>query len=183
MSVQFQPQVWGDKIFSPITNAIQQERQRQHQKSLADARNNLQQQNINMQKEAIGRALDQQKGMSDIFKQVWDRSKVDRKFSKDYQKEQLRLGTEEGKKEAVYGKPGEGSLFDMVNLKKAFDYLTFDSDDVKSKALKNIGGLPEYAPLHTQAGVWSPEYYNLIQSSESLSNMGIDELINAAGAK
>lgn len=46
MAVNFQPQVWGDKVFSPITNAVQQERQRQHQKSLADARNALDQQRI-----------------------------------------------------------------------------------------------------------------------------------------
>jgi len=49
MSVQFQPQVWGDRIFSPVTNAIQQERQRQHQKSLADAQNALTQQRIDEQ--------------------------------------------------------------------------------------------------------------------------------------
>ena len=50
MAVNFQPQVWGDKVFSPITNAVQQERQRQHQKGLADARNQLDQQRINNQK-------------------------------------------------------------------------------------------------------------------------------------
>jgi len=50
MAVGFQPQVWGDKVFSPITNAVQQERQRQHQKGLADARNQLDQQRIDNQK-------------------------------------------------------------------------------------------------------------------------------------
>jgi len=49
MAVQFQPQVWGDKVFSPVTKAIQAERDRQHQKGIADAQNALAQNRINEQ--------------------------------------------------------------------------------------------------------------------------------------
>ena len=67
MSVQMQPQVWGDKVFSPVTNAIQQERQRQHQKGIADARNALDQQRINNQKSYQEGQLQNQKNLLNMI--------------------------------------------------------------------------------------------------------------------
>ena len=85
MSVSFQPQVWGDKIFSPITNAIQQERQRQHQKDLADAQNALAQQRIDETKRANMAREQNQATLLDMTKQDWQ-SKVD---TGDYQRTEL----------------------------------------------------------------------------------------------
>ena len=82
MSVQFQPQVWGDKIFSPITKAIQAERDRQHQTKLADARNNLQQQQIDMQKSAYDRKLKIDEQNSNINKQLLERQQFASKNKK-----------------------------------------------------------------------------------------------------
>tara|TARA_B100001094_G_scaffold328484_1_gene388998 strand:- start:8624 stop:9232 length:609 start_codon:yes stop_codon:yes gene_type:complete len=67
MAVQMQTQVWGDKVFSPITNAVQQERQRQHQKGLADARNALDQQRINNQKSYQDGMLQNQKNLLNMI--------------------------------------------------------------------------------------------------------------------
>ena len=85
MAVSFQPQVWGDKIFSPITNAIQQERQRQHQKDLADAQNALAQQRIDETKRANMAREQNQATLLDMTKQDWQ-SKVD---TGDYQRREL----------------------------------------------------------------------------------------------
>ena len=82
MAVGFQPQVWGDKVFSPITNAIQQERQRQHQNKLADARNNLQQQQIDMQKAVYDRKLKIDEQNSNINKQLLERQQLASKNKK-----------------------------------------------------------------------------------------------------
>ena len=67
MGVQMQTQVWGDKVFSPVTKAIQAERDRQHQKGLADARNALDQQRINNQKSYQDGMLENQKNLLDMI--------------------------------------------------------------------------------------------------------------------
>jgi hypothetical protein len=85
MAVGFQPQVWGDKIFSPITSAIQQERQRQHQKGLADAQNALAQQRIDEQARANKVREQHQATLLDMTKQQFQ-SKQD---TRDYQRREI----------------------------------------------------------------------------------------------
>ncbi len=158
MAVNFQPQVWGDKVFSPITKAIQAERDRQHQKGLADARNNLQQQNINMQKEAIGRALDQQQSMGSMLKQAMERDQ--QKFK--------------------YGKDVEAKAKDLYQDKKWYQFF-YDEDDAKSQAQKQVP-LPEYAPVPIPENP-TPQLFDLWRKTWGIEAMSKDQLFNASGAK
>ena len=192
MSVSFQPQVWGDKIFSPITSAIQQERQRQHQKDLADASNNLRQQQIDMQKNALDRAISIEEQNSDINKQLYKRQldmSENKRNKENYQTSMANKGTFTGWRdrwdyERRFDDPN-ASKWNPINLlgmvKDAFDATQFmGKEDYAKDAANSLKWGDAPSPLKINEGVpLTDSLLNKLLSNLRLEDMTIDQKIEA----
>ena len=189
MSVQFQPQIWGDKILSPITKAIQAERDRQHQTKLADARNNLQQQQIDMQKSAYDRKLKIDEQNSNINKQLLERQQIASKNKKA--KEDFQTNLSNGKRlkgwsdrydyERRYDADATGPGSWLGKAKDAFDAIQFfGKEDYARDAVNSLKWGDAPSPLKINAETELTD--NMLQkvlSNQRLKDMTVEQQLQA----
>tara|TARA_R110002051_G_scaffold175033_1_gene245107 strand:+ start:211 stop:777 length:567 start_codon:yes stop_codon:yes gene_type:complete len=152
MSVQMQPQVWGDKVFSPVTKAIQAERDRQHQKGIADARNQLDQQRINNQKSYQEGQLQNQKNLLNMIQLPQAKRQEEAYQQQEVDKQALNLdaarkGThDESMKDYKKAQADVTGKWYVPNSNKGFQKLNPLSWFLTEEDMRNQITAPEYNP-------------------------------------
>jgi len=162
-----------------VSDAIQRERDRNLKKELETKRIGLQEEGLELRKDAYNTMKEIADSQSELNKIRLENKRIEKEYEDKVRAQELYYNTKEGKRELA----GFGDNFNRwtaaFSPSKVFKRFTLDSDDAKLAATRSVPQ-PQYKEFDYTGKQITPGLFNLINTTQysNPDNLRVDDVLN-----